>query len=70
MKKINKLYNNTLNFIDINKIKYQELKSINLNQPNLPNPLKSYAFILLIHTNYILQNHIKGSKKDTSNKIF
>lgn len=44
MKKINKLYNNTLNFIDINKIKYQELKSINLNQPNLPNPLKILCF--------------------------
>ncbi|EEQ63243.1 hypothetical protein HPMG_00700 [Helicobacter pullorum MIT 98-5489] len=41
MKKINKLYNNTLNFIDINKIKYQELKSINLNQPNLTQPPKN-----------------------------
>ncbi|KPH55822.1 hypothetical protein HPU229334_05655 [Helicobacter pullorum] len=63
MKKINKLYNNKLNFIDINKIKYQELKSINLNQPNLPNPLKILCFYFAnSHKLYIAKSHKRLQK--------
>lgn len=73
MKKINKLYNNTLNFIDINKIKYQELKSINLNQPNLTQPPKILCFYFAnSHKLYIAKSHKKlqrGNFKQNISKI-
>ncbi|OCR16222.1 hypothetical protein BA915_03480 [Helicobacter pullorum] len=71
MKKINKLYNNTLNFIDINKIKYQELKSINLTKPT--NLLKILCFYFAnSHKLCIAKSHKrlqKGHFKQNISKI-